>query len=285
MTPSPTDSSFCPKMRILLRMFAARPTSRALVFVIATALMIPAPAAGQSRAPLDRTNVVGREQAHTVQIDRRLPPARRYGRVSELGRFHELSAEFGTNKDLPRRFALQALLALSHFPELAQTRIRFRVRRAVVPLMAVPRFFSLFRRRENRAYTIVISKESIEALNPLLVENLSFNGQIGIIGHEIAHVADYEQRGFWGMIRFGFCYLSRRCRTKIERDTDRSTIDHGLGWQLYAHRRDLAESEFGNGQDEPHAYLSTFELLASMGGSGKYPDLDYLEQGITTTEQ
>lgn len=269
----------------MLGFVARRTVETAVLCAMCAALIHPAAATSQSGPSFEEAHGERTAPTPVPQIDRRLPTTRQYVRELERSRFHELYNEFGRHKELPEKYALQILLALSHFPELKDTRIRFRVRRAVVPLMALPRFFTLFRRREHRAYTIVISSGGIEALAPLLVRNLSFNAQIGIIGHEIAHVADYERRGFGPMARFGLCYLSGRCRTTIERSTDRSTIEKGLGWQLYAHRRDLAASDFGDEQDEPHAYLSTCELLAHMGKTGDYPELHLLVEGFPSADR
>jgi hypothetical protein len=208
--------------------------------------------------------------------DKRLPASRRYERATEALRFPALLAEFGTNKDLAEGYALQALIALSRYPELVETRIRFRVRRSIVPIMALPRFFSLFRRRSKRGYTVMISRAGPEGIAPLRLANQSFNGQIGIIAHELAHIVDYESRNFLQMGRLGARYLTRKGRNRVEREADRTTIARGFGRQLYAHRQDIAESEFADG-DSPHAYLSTFEVLSQMGRTGLYPGLSWIE--------
>ena len=54
-----------------------------------------------------------------------------------------------------------------------------------------------------------------------------------MIGHELAHVVDFENRGFFDMVWWGISYLIVKQRTKIEIRADETTIRHGLGWLLY----------------------------------------------------
>ena len=67
----------------------------------------------------------------------------------------------------------------------------------------------------------------------ILLDSVPFNAQIGILGHEFAHILDYEQRNSGNMIGLGLNYLTEDGKMKLEKQTDYSTISKGLGWQLY----------------------------------------------------
>ena len=127
---------------------------------------------------------------------------------------------------------MSPVLALSHYPELRKIPIDFQVEKALVPLASWPKTKSVFNEREKRTYKVVISDNSLEPMEEILFHNLPFNSQVGILGHELAHVADYIQMSYSEIMSFAYAYLFQKFRSGIEKHTDVSTIEHGLGWQL-----------------------------------------------------
>ena len=75
---------------------------------------------------------------------------RRYDREAEAKRYDELLRRYGRNKVLPPGFELQALLALSHYPELENIRIEFIVKDTGIPISSRPRPLSVFRAPHKR---------------------------------------------------------------------------------------------------------------------------------------
>ena len=67
----------------------------------------------------------------------------------------------------------------------------------------------------------------------ILLSDAPFDAQVAVLGHELAHVADFDSRSFFDMVWWGLSYLVVKQRTRIEIRTDKSTILHGLGWPLY----------------------------------------------------
>lgn len=202
-----------------------------------------------------------------------LPPVTRtYTPDTTRADYQKLLEAFGSNKELPTGYELQTLIALSHFPELRDTRIRFVEKDAGIPIASRPRPISTFRRREKRLYLVVIDTTSAER-GALLLKNQPFNAQVGIIGHELAHTAWYVNRSFFGIVSDSVCQLSQSCRAGFERATDRRLVLHGLGWQRYDHsafvragfREEGIVSDGAGG-----AYMDPPELLAVMEESGLY---------------
>lgn len=147
--------------------------------------------------------------------------------------FNNLMQEYGQNKELPEGYEKQALIALSYFPELKHVNIVFKFKKKTSPLMAKPAFLDvIIKSPHNRTYYIIISSETSKYLKHIQFDTLSFNAQIGVLGHELSHVSDFSQRGFWGILQIAFGNLSSKWLDKFEYNTDRKTIDHGLGWQL-----------------------------------------------------
>lgn len=147
----------------------------------------------------------------------------------------KLKEQFGNYKIIPKDFETQTLLALSYFPELKDIKIKFRLKNRTTPLATRPSFFSMFRAAKKRTYIITISQKSTSYLDAIALKNLNFNAQIGVLGHELCHISDYLNRGFSKMNRIGVDIIfSKKRIDTLEFNTDKSCIDHGLGYQLLA---------------------------------------------------
>ena len=149
---------------------------------------------------------------------------REYVEAEQQVHYEGLLAEFGRNKELPVGFELQTLLALSHYPQLKDTRIRFIVDDVDIPLSSRPHWASMLRSAKNRTYLVVIDSHREGDRKELLLAYQPFNAQTGIIGHELAHTVYYLDRSFFGIARDALCQLSS-CRIRFERDTDRRTVE------------------------------------------------------------
>ncbi len=206
-----------------------------------------------------------------------LEVVRDYDEQEQRAHYDDLLAEFGQFKQLPKEFELQALLALSHYPELKQAKIKFIVADVSIPLSSRPHWSSMLRSAKNRNYQVIIDSELEGPRDVLLLKNQPFNAQVGIIGHELAHTAYYLNRSFFGILSDALCQFSE-CRIEFERATDRRLIDYGLGWQRYDHasfvRRRFASnlSSANTTQGGGGAYMSPAELLRIMENHESYAD-------------
>ena len=95
-----------------------------------------------------------------------------------------------------------------------------------------PAFKVLFQSKENRTYNVCINNSG--RLKDALFSEINFNEQIGVIGHELGHITDYTRKSNWQIISTAFKYLFiPKYKIKLEAQTDISTINQGLCWQLY----------------------------------------------------
>lgn len=140
--------------------------------------------------------------------------------------------EFKTNKKVPKEIEKQALLALSFYPELKDTKIIFRLKKRNTPLTSRPRITSVFRGKKRRAYVITISSKAKEHLSPILFSKLPFNAQVGVLGHEIGHIVYYKEKSSFQLIGLSFKLFNSDFVDSFEFNTDQRTIEHGLGYQL-----------------------------------------------------
>jgi hypothetical protein len=223
-------------------------------------------------------NLASLTQPLSAAAEKALTPiTREYVEPEQRARFQKLLAVYGKNKELPVGYELQALLALSHYPELENIRIKFIVDDVSIPLSSRPYWASMLNAARNRTYLVVIDSAREGGREALLLEHQPFNAQIGIIGHELAHTVYYLDRSFFGIVGDALCQLSG-CRIDFERDTDRRLIEYGLGWQRYDHalfvRSRLAGSaEVGfTTQGGGGAYMSPAELLSIIEDFESYAD-------------
>ena len=146
--------------------------------------------------------------------------------------YKTLQTSVGKSKIIPALYEKQILIALSYFPELADANIEFRIKHVYTPLSSRPSWLSVFRKHSNRLYIITISDSSKEFLAPILLNKMDFNAQVGVLGHELSHVADFSMKHTNGLLRIGFGNLSQSFLDKFEFGTDSICIAHGLGYQL-----------------------------------------------------
>ena len=143
-------------------------------------------------------------------------------------RVDSLMKKYGKNKIFADEFVKPALIALSYYPELKDVPIEFKYSNEATTMAARPDPFSLI---TGRKYLVLINhKKNFEGI---LLQDVPLNAQIGIIGHELAHIVDYQNHNLWGIAGIYFRYLDKNRRAFFEKEIDKATIARGLGWQLY----------------------------------------------------
>jgi len=122
---------------------------------------------------------------------------------------------------------LATQLALLYYPELKGHKIKIKYKKNVqYPITASWAFGNIFKFRRGHTYVLLLSENSF-------VNRVSLNKQVGVIGHEMAHFVYYKKRPSIAMLWWGIKYItSNKFRYTFEKEADRSTIDHGLGYQL-----------------------------------------------------
>jgi len=171
-----------------------------------------------------------------------------------------LRSQFNYNKFFYEKYELQTLVALSFYPELKNTKISFRRRKLKTTMVARPKGMNVFRGKGKRHYIIYINDFPTAKISP---DSVSFNAQIGVIGHELAHLVEYENISSLKMLHVGLSYFNKKFRAKFERATDLRTINHGLIWQcydfaLYVHNNSIAPIEYIN--YKKNFYMSPKEI-------------------------
>jgi hypothetical protein len=175
------------------------------------------------------------------------------------------------NKTIPVEYGNAINIALSYYPELADVKIRIKVKRKLAPLAARPSILSTFLRAKKRNYVVTISNHTINKLNPILLKNLSFNAQIGVIGHELSHIAEYNSKNGFFFIALALKHVSKKSMDKFEYNTDRRCIEHYLGFQLLSWSKEVREKldlSMWGGANKPNGkrerYMNPETILQTM---------------------
>lgn len=176
----------------------------------------------------------------------------------------QMQTQFGDQKVLAEKYKLVSLIALSHYPELKGVPIEFVEQAIKTTLAARPVPASVFQRQGRRHYKVFINNSDNCQIH---IDEISFNGQIGIIGHELAHILDYEQSTGPGIMGAGLSYATARTKAVFEKSIDRLTISRGLGWQLhewsdFAINRSAASQAYKDFKAE--TYLEPEEILSEI---------------------
>ena len=138
------------------------------------------------------------------------------------------------NKTLLPKFEEVITIALQHFPELQNIKIQFIQKKwfhFTVASLIDRR--SLFGPRAKRSYTIIINTQVPIEFDHGLFSKLPQKLQIGLLGHELAHVVDYQQRSFLQVVKILIFYLIPSRKQIFERSIDIIAIKHGMWTYLH----------------------------------------------------
>jgi hypothetical protein len=140
------------------------------------------------------------------------------------------------NKNVPPEYEIPILAALMYYPDLEKVNIHFKKRAITTTMAAFPTIGSVFRKKSNRQYTIYINHKANKRKAPL-IRNIPFEAKVGVIGHELGHIVDYQSKNIITIIANGIAYpISRKFRRNLEYKVDTITVKSGLGYGLYSFR-------------------------------------------------
>lgn len=155
--------------------------------------------------------------------------------------FPLLKKQFGKNKEMPAEYEKQIIFALSYFPELAETKIRFVIKKSRGGIISSrPAVWSFFRRSSKRTYLVIIN-DSTEGRKLPRFANCNVNGQVGVLGHEFCHIIHSNNQTGLGLMGIGLKEIfSKKYLNRSEYRTDSTDVERGLGYQLIAWQEYLA---------------------------------------------
>ena len=143
-----------------------------------------------------------------------------------------LEFKYGQNKNIPQKYKLAILIALSYYPELIETPIDFKECAIKTTLNARPTMSSLcLKNKSKRSYVVRINNSQKEGM--ITINEVPFNASIGIFAHEFSHFVDYQNRTFKGVLQRLWAYTNQKRKAIYEKEIDSMTVARGLKWQMY----------------------------------------------------
>jgi hypothetical protein len=131
----------------------------------------------------------------------------------------------------PKSIDNEVKLALSYFPQLAETPITFKFKSDIKKstMQAQPNFKSLLKPRAKREYYIFISEKFKISNQEFKTINVPSDVMTGWLGHELGHILDYQHRGKFNLIWFGLKYLYfEQHIVEAERTADTFAVNQGM---------------------------------------------------------
>lgn len=187
---------------------------------------------------------------------------REYNYEHDILKQDSLKLLYGQNKKIPDSIALQVLIALAHYPELRDEHIKIKFNQGKIAHTSKPIWYTLMLPFIKKRYVVTISRKVKEGVENTMFSRLNYNAQIGVLGHEFAHTLYYKYKGKWSLIRLAFQYSNTDFKKQMENDTDRSAIEHKLGYQLLEWSRAVHETHIEDGRGE--LYLDERQIKDHM---------------------
>ncbi len=130
---------------------------------------------------------------------------------------------------------------LKFYPAMLLKNIRVEFKNTIAIAHTRPLFSSIFKAPRDRVYIVTFSKATRSTLDSVIIGNLAFNAQLGLIASQVSQVEDMSTGGFFDFIGWYLKRLSRRGRNKMDAAAELKTLEVGLGYQLLALNRENEE--------------------------------------------
>ena len=131
---------------------------------------------------------------------------------------------------------------------------------------AQPLFSSILRKPESRFY--IIKVQECNKSNPLCYNVLPDSAKVGLVGHELIHIKDYQTKGFFDIVKMGIKYsMCRKYKKRVEYETDSLTIVNKMGNEVlilmkFIHNSGLASKSYL--RKKKKYYMDTVEVCKIM---------------------
>ncbi|MDI1356249.1 MAG: hypothetical protein PSX36_15135 [bacterium] len=127
---------------------------------------------------------------------------------------------------------------LKFYPHMLAKNIIVDFKRSSNVVRTRPYFFSIFKTPAQRVYHITFSNSTKSTLDSVVIGNLSFNSQLGLIGSQMGLIDDMSTGGFFNFLSFYFKSHSAKGKNQLHNAAEERTLDVGLGYQLLSYNEE-----------------------------------------------
>jgi hypothetical protein len=189
--------------------------------------------------------------------------------VSHTGKYPNYEYTFNDSLTVDDYFDVEYLPLFNRvfieIEDLQDCNIEIKDKKIKTTMASRPKFLSLFRVRDKRKYVIVYN--SNPDFDGVHLKDVPENALAGLYAHELMHIRDYQSKGFFGVIKRGWQYLSKRGKKKLEHQIDIMTIETGFGkslyeWAFYVLNNSSASKDYKAFKRE--IYMSPEDILSRL---------------------
>lgn len=130
---------------------------------------------------------------------------------------------------------------LKFYPEMLVKNIIVDFKKSHDVVKTRPYFFSIFKAPDQRVYHITFSNSTKSTLDSVLIGNLSFNSQLGLIGSQVSLIEDLSTGGFFNFVSYFFKRHSAKGKNQLHNMAEERSLDVGLGYQLLSYNEECIE--------------------------------------------
>ncbi len=145
------------------------------------------------------------------------------------------------NVDTGSLLARQFSYVLKFYPNLQVKNIVIQFKPSSKTVHTKPKFGAIFKLPEQRVYSVTFSRGTGTTLDSILIDNLSFNSQLGLIANQVSIVEDLATGGFFNFVGWYIKHLTHSGSKKILTDAEEKTLEVGLGYQLLSYNKECEE--------------------------------------------
>ncbi|HQQ93711.1 MAG TPA: hypothetical protein PLQ93_04085 [Bacteroidia bacterium] len=135
----------------------------------------------------------------------------------------------------------QMAYLLKFYPHMLLKRIDLKYKKSSSTIRVKPTFRSVFKAPEQRVYKMILSKGTGSTLDSVLIHNLGFNAQLGLLSVQLSQIEDLSAGGFFNFLYWGGRQFSHKGLRKIYRDAELKSLELGMGYQLLAYNTEFLE--------------------------------------------
>ena len=151
------------------------------------------------------------------------------------------SANRVSNLDSNSLLRKQFNYILKFYPKMRVKNIFVKYTKSSTIVKVKPKFASIFKMPGQRVYTVYFSMQTKTTLDSVLLNNLSFNAQLGLIANQVSVIEDLSTGGFFNFIGYFFKQFTRNGKNAIKSEAELKTLEVGLGYQLLALNKETEE--------------------------------------------
>lgn len=122
---------------------------------------------------------------------------------------------------------------LKFYPKLLLNTIKVKFVNSKHSFKIKPQFSSIFKSPAQREYRVYYSKTTHSTMDSVLINNLSFTSQLGLVSIQLSLIEDLSTGGFFNFLYWYARNWSKKGRRRLYHNAEHRSIELGMGYFLF----------------------------------------------------